>query len=143
MPRLDEPSARELLASVRVLRLATVAADGRPHLVPTAFAVAGDRIWTVVDHKPKSTPNLLRLRHIANEPRVSVLADHYEDDWERLWWVRADGDAEVLNDPASMSEPIRLLCERYEQYRERVPEGPVISIRVSRWTGWAYRAALA
>ena len=73
---------------------------------------------------------------------MSVLADHYEDDWERLWWVRADGDAEVLNDPASMSGPIGLLCERYEQYRDRVPEGPVISIRVSRWTGWAYRADL-
>jgi PPOX class probable F420-dependent enzyme len=139
MPGLDEHGARERLASARVLRLATVAADGRPHLVPTTFAVAGDRICMVVDHKPKSSNDLQRLRNLSGEPRVSLLADHYEDDWNRLWWVRADGDAEIIDDPGEMAEPIRLLCERYEQYRERRPDGPVIVVTVRRWTGWTYR----
>ena len=84
-------------------RLATIGTGGRPHLVPVTFALDGDRIYTVVDAKPKTTANLRRLRNIAADPRVTVLADHYEDDWDRLWWVRADGIAAILAGPAQSS----------------------------------------
>jgi PPOX class probable F420-dependent enzyme len=139
MPSLDEVTARERLASVPVLRLATVGADGAPHLVPCTFAVEGDRIFIAVDHKPKSGRRLRRLANIAAEPRVAVLADHYQDDWNRLWWVRADGDAKIIESPGAESRPIRLLRGRYEQYRELPPSGPVIVITVRAWTGWSYR----
>jgi len=66
-----------------------------------------------------------------------VLADHYEETWDLLWWVRADGRAAILDDPDEMARPIRLLVARYAQYRATPPDGPVISIRVERWTGWA------
>lgn len=98
----------------------------------------GDRILHAVDHKPKRTADLRRLRNIRENPRVSVLADHYDEDWERLWWVRADGEARVVEDDEERAEPVRLLCEKYPQYRERPPAGPVVEIRVTRWTGWAY-----
>ncbi|MET0817185.1 MAG: TIGR03668 family PPOX class F420-dependent oxidoreductase, partial [Solirubrobacteraceae bacterium] len=89
--------ARERLAGARVARLATAAADGRPHVVPCTFAVLGeDTIVSAVDHKPKRTTALRRLANIAANPRVAVLADHYEDDWDALWWARADGVARVL-----------------------------------------------
>lgn len=68
---------------------------------------------------------------------MAVLADHYEEDWNLLWWARADGRAEILTDPGAIAGPVRLLAQRYPQYREQPPEGPVISILVSRWTGWA------
>jgi PPOX class probable F420-dependent enzyme len=109
--------------------------------VPVTFAVSGDRIYTAVDHKPKSTVNLRRLDNIRDNPRVALLADRYEDDWDALWWVRADGLAQVVDDHEAMQEPLDLLAERYPQYRQRRPAGPVIAIEAVRWTGWAAAAA--
>jgi PPOX class probable F420-dependent enzyme len=136
---LPEDVARARLAVAPVVRLATVDEGGQPHLVVMTFCVAGDRIFSAVDAKPKSSRDLKRLRNIRAEPRVAVLADHYDADWTRLWWVRADGRAEVVDDPADMAAPIRLLRERYEPYRQHPPAGPVISIEVDRWVGWSAR----
>jgi PPOX class probable F420-dependent enzyme len=136
---LSEPEARERLALARVARLATVGADGRPHVVPFTFAAADDRIVHAVDHKPKRNTDLRRLRNIRRNPHVSILVDHYDDDeWTRLWWVRADGEARVIEDPEGRAEAVRLLREKYRQYREREPVGPVVEVRVTRWSGWAY-----
>jgi PPOX class probable F420-dependent enzyme len=119
-----------------VARLATAGSDGQPHLVPVTFAVDGDLIYSAVDHKPKTTANLRRLRNIRENPRVALLADHYSEDWEDLWWVRVDGRASVIDDEGSMSHPLDVLAERYEQYRQTRPAGPVIVIEAERWTGW-------
>lgn len=126
--------ARQRFAGVMVARLATVGPDGRPHLVPITFAVQEDRIYTAVDHKPKRTTNLRRLRNIAANPHVAVLADHYEADWQHLWWVRAEGVARVVEHHA---EGTRLLSLRYPQYRTDPPPGPVIVISAERWSGWS------
>lgn len=135
--RLPADMARQWLATAPVVRMASVDAAGWPHVVPMTFAVAGDRIYSAVDHKPKSTRSLQRLRNIQANPRVAVLADHYASDWERLWWVRADGRAEIIETDEAMARPIALLAERYAQYREHRPAGPVIMVTVERWTGWA------
>ena len=135
--RMIVDDARRRLGTARVAVLATVSASGRPHVVPVTFAVDGDVIYTAVDAKPKSTRDLRRLSNIRRDPRVSVLAEHYEDDWEALWWVRADGEAALIGDQAAMAEPIRLLADRYPQYRRDPPAGPVIAVRVTRWTGWS------
>jgi len=110
--------------------------DGSPHLVPVCFAVSGDAIYTAVDHKPKSTADLARLRHIAAEPRVALLADRYDDDWSRLWWVRVDGDAKVVDSAQERNEALAALAAAYRQYAERPPEGPVIAVRPRRFRGW-------
>jgi PPOX class probable F420-dependent enzyme len=145
--RLTEGDARVRLASVPVVHLATADAAGRPHVVVATFApdfgAEGDRLYTAVDAKPKSTRDLRRLRNIRANPDVAVLADHYEDDWTRLWWVRADATAEVVEDPDAMARPIALLRERYPQYRAAPPEGPVIVVAVERWSGWAYAGGKA
>jgi PPOX class probable F420-dependent enzyme len=135
--KLADDEARRRLAAARVARLATVAGPGPPHIVPVAFALHGDRIYTAVDAKPKTTRDLRRLRNIRAHPPVAVLADHYEEDWSRLWWVRADGRASILEAPGDMAVPVRLLAERYPQYRRRPPPGPVICILVDHWAGWA------
>lgn len=135
--RLSEDEARRRLAGSRVARLATAAATGQPHIVPVTFAADGDHLYIAIDHKPKTTANLRRLRNIAENPLVSVLADHYSDDWDQLWWARADGRAAILTDPAEMSGPVGLLTSRYPQYRESRPEGPVIAIDVHHWTAWS------
>jgi PPOX class probable F420-dependent enzyme len=134
---MDPEEARGLLASARVARLATCDAEGQPHLVPITFALDGDVILTAVDHKPKRTTNLRRLRNIAANPRVSVLADHYEEEWSRLWWVRADGTARVIQpEEQEHADAVSQLAPRYDEYRERPPRGPAITITVSRWSGW-------
>src|SRR5215472_5832016 len=107
--RLTEQEARRRFGSARVARLATVTPDGRPHIVPVTFAVDGEMIYTAVDAKPKSTTDLRRLDNMRAHPDVAVLADHYADDWTELWWVRADGRAEIVADPVAMSAPIALL----------------------------------
>lgn len=135
--RLREDDARARLGAERVLTLATIGDDGAPHLVPITFAVAGDLIYTAVDHKPKTTLNLRRLRNIRQNPRVTLLANHYRDDWQQLWWVRAEGLASMATGTAETQHPIDLLVSRYEQYNERRPEGPLITIHVERWSGWS------
>ena len=104
---------------------------------PGEVAVDGDRIYSAVDQKPKSGNYLKRLRNVGENPWVTMLADQYCDDWDTLWWVRADGRAVVLSDQRSMAEPLRLLAERYWQYREAPPTGPVLAVTVERWSGWA------
>ncbi|MEU1385039.1 MULTISPECIES: TIGR03668 family PPOX class F420-dependent oxidoreductase [unclassified Nonomuraea] len=133
---MDAGRARSLFEGARVARLATADAAGVPRVVPVTFAVLGDDVVTAVDHKPKSTHDLARLRDIRANPRVSLLADHYEDDWARLWWARADGTATVRE--GGHDAALRALADKYDQYRRRPPEGPVIVVAVSRWSGWAY-----
>ena len=115
-----------------VARLATVTADGAPHLVPVVFAVSDDTVYTAVDGKPKSTQHLKRLANIAADPRASLLVDHYADDWTTLWWIRADGRAEVTDDDTGRN----LLRTKYPQYQTVSLDGPVIAIEIERWSSW-------
>ncbi|MFC0548005.1 TIGR03668 family PPOX class F420-dependent oxidoreductase [Kutzneria chonburiensis] len=122
-------------AQARVARLATADREGRPHLVPVTFAVHEDVVVIAVDHKPKTTTNLRRLRNIAENEQVSLLVDHYDEDWRQLWWVRVDGIARILSGDGQI-EPIGWLRAKYEQYRDRPPQGPVIEIRVRKVVDW-------
>ena len=135
----DEARAR--LAGARVAYLATVAADGRPHVVPCSFALLDDAtIVSAVDHKPKRTTALRRLANIAANPQVALLADHYEEDWNALWWARADGTARVVSrptEPEFRAAAVRALSARYPPYRARPPAGALVVIAVHRWSGWS------
>jgi PPOX class probable F420-dependent enzyme len=136
--RLTSAEARQRLAAARVARLATVSAEGQPHLVPVTFAVDGDSVYIAIDHKPKTTTRLKRLANIAANPQVTLLADHYDDDWTQLWWSRADGHATVLSPGPDTAAPVARLAARYPQYQDTPPTGPVIAITVTTWTGWSY-----
>ncbi|MER6997215.1 TIGR03668 family PPOX class F420-dependent oxidoreductase [Streptomyces sp. NPDC000410] len=139
MPELTSAEARQRFTAARVARLATADPVARPHLVPVVFAVDGDTVLLAVDHKPKRTTRLRRLADIAANPSVCLLADHYEEDWDRLWWARADGEARVLPSPDRSPEAARriaLLTAKYRQYADRPPGGPVIEVSVLRWSGW-------
>lgn len=126
--------ARERFAGARVARLATAGADGQPHLVPVAFAVDDDTVYSVTDAKPKRTTALRRLANVRENPRVSMLVDHYEDHWDALWWARADGRARVL-EPAEPEarHAIALLVARYPQ---QTATGAVLAVDVEHWSGW-------
>jgi len=126
----------ERFAVAPVARLATVTPDGRPHVVPIVFALDGDVVYTAVDGKPKSSARLQRLANIEANPRVSILVDHYADDWSQLWWVRADGTAAVWSDGPECERGLELLRAKYPQYQEVPLDGPVIAVAVEKWSSW-------
>ncbi|MFE2376841.1 TIGR03668 family PPOX class F420-dependent oxidoreductase [Streptomyces sp. NPDC059398] len=140
MPRLSASEARERFAASRVARLATTDAAGRPHLVPVVFAVTGETLVMAVDHKPKRSSRLKRLANIRTSPGVCLLTDCYREDWDQLWWARADGQARVLppaGQSADAARHVALLMEKYpRQYAGRPPAGEVVEVGVTRWTGW-------
>ncbi|QDC26681.1 TIGR03668 family PPOX class F420-dependent oxidoreductase [Georgenia yuyongxinii] len=132
--------ARTRFAQARVARLASVTPGGAPHIVPVTFALVGDVVWTAVDDKPKSTRRLQRLVNIAAHPAVSVLVDHYADDWSTLWWVRADGVARVehVDGGPEVLTALAVLAAKYPKYAAP-PQGPLIRIAVTSWRTWRAR----
>jgi PPOX class probable F420-dependent enzyme len=120
-----------------VARLATVDPDGRPHMVPIVFALVGDTLYTAVDAKPKRSRVLRRIENARERPDVTVLVDHYEADWTRLWWVRVRGRARVLDGGGEAERALAVLTEKYEQYRQAPPGLPVLAVDVDEWRGWA------
>ena len=128
---------RRHFGGASVAHMATVGRDGRPHIVPICFALEGDSLHFVVDAKPKRTIYLKRLQNIAANPAVSIMADHYEDDWANLWWVRVDGAARLLTDGGEAGRALDLLINRYRQYQENRPGGPVVAVSIDRWSGWS------
>jgi PPOX class probable F420-dependent enzyme len=131
------PSLRGPVTAAPVARLATVDADGRPHLVPCCFALDGEVAYSVVDHKPKRTVALRRLDNIAANPAVCLLVDHYDDDWSTLWWVRFDGTGRVVTEGPEHERAIALLMDKYPQYRATPPSGAVVAIDVTAVRSWA------
>ena len=127
---------RARAGEARVARLATVTADGAPHIVPCCFTLTGDTIWSAVDQKPKSTLALRRLDNLRRHPRVSLLVDHYEEDWAELWWVRIDGDARVVVDDDERERALDRLAAKYVHYVEHRPQGAVIAITITAWRFW-------
>ena len=137
MPRLDHDEAWRRLAAARVAHLATVRADGRPHVVPIVFAVEDGVVYSIADPKPKDGLDLLRHRNIRANPAVSVLADAYDEAWDRLWWVRADGTATVVDAGPERETTILLLRAKYPQYETWTePFGEATVIRVESLTSW-------
>jgi PPOX class probable F420-dependent enzyme len=134
---MDTADIRQRFASAPVARLATVREDGAPHVVPVCFALDGNSIVSAVDGKPKRTQRLRRLDNVRAHPEVSFLVDRYDDDWTRLWWVRVDGIATVLEGGVAHVHAIDLLAAKYAQYRQLRPTGPVLVITALRWQGWS------
>jgi PPOX class probable F420-dependent enzyme len=128
---------RSRVAAERVARLATVDPDGRPHLVPVVFALVGDTLYTGVDAKPKRSRTLRRIENARERPDVTVLVDHYEEDWTRLWWARLRGRARVLDGGEEAERALEALTAKYEQYLQAPPGLPVLAVDVDEWRGWS------
>jgi PPOX class probable F420-dependent enzyme len=128
---------RLLVAAAAVGRLATVATNGRPHVVPICFSLVGDTVYSAVDDKPKSTTRLRRLQNLRDTGLASLLVDHYEADWSRLWWVRLDAVGRVLPEGTERERAVATLAGKYDQYAAQPPAGPVLALDVTGWQGWS------
>ena len=104
--------------------------------MPCCFILLGETVFSAVDGKPKSTLALRRLANIAAHPAVTLLVDHYDEDWSALWWVRVDGRARVLGHDVDLEVPLGALRDKYPQYREVPVPGPMIAVDVETWRWW-------
>jgi PPOX class probable F420-dependent enzyme len=130
---------RQFLASCRVAHLATADRHAVPHVVPICFVVRGDTLYFAIDEKPKHRPGamLKRLRNIAENPMVAVVADRYDEDWSRLGWVMLRGRAEILDRGTEHDEAQVILRSRYHQLEAmHIAERPVVAVRIERATSW-------
>lgn len=135
----DQEELLAFLADQPVARLATADAAGQPHVVPFCFALWQGALYTPIDEKPKRSDRpLKRLRNLAENPRVAVVADHYETDWTRLRWVMVQGQASILEGGPERAAALAALRAKYPQYRAMALETrPIIKIVPDRVFGWA------
>jgi PPOX class probable F420-dependent enzyme len=130
---------REFLATRRVAHLATADRGAIPHVVPVCFALADETLYITVDEKPKRVSGraLKRIRNIAENPAVAVIADRYDEDWTRLGWVILHGRAEILTEGTEHDAAQALLRSRYPQLGAmQIAQHPVIAVRIARTTSW-------
>jgi len=105
-------------------------------VVPIVFVLEGDTLYSAVDAKPKSSGRLRRIENARRRPDATVLVDHYEEEWRRLWWVRLRGRARVLDGGGEAERALDLLVDKYEQYRAQRPSFPVLAVDVVEWRSW-------
>ncbi|MEX2537514.1 MAG: TIGR03668 family PPOX class F420-dependent oxidoreductase [Actinomycetota bacterium] len=127
---------RKRVVAARVARLATTDPAGQPHLVPISFALAGDVVYSAVDSKPKRTRRLQRLANLEREPRATLLVDHYEEDWTRVWWCMLLGRGRVVSEGVEFERAVDALLDKYTQYEGNPPAGPAVVIEIHEWRGW-------
>ena len=137
---MDSDEAWDRVRAARVGRMATVRPSNRPHVIPFVFVLVehgDDRVaYWAVDHKPKRSADLQRIRNLQANPAVEFVVDGYVEDWDRLWWVRCSGIARVVDDHVERSDALRALDDRYPQYALDPPDGPVVAIDIETCEGW-------
>ena len=127
------------MTTAPVGRLATADTAGAPHVIPMCYAFDGQVIYSVLDQKPKraSLARLKRVRNIQANPQVALVVDHYEADWQRLWYILLTGQAELLLEGNERVEAIKLLRRKYPQYQDMsIDDNPVIKITPTRVVSW-------
>ncbi len=140
MVSLDD--VRTMLETARHGYLSTASAEGDPHLQPVVFQIVGDSVYIAIDEKPKTTLRLRRLTNIESNPRFALLVDHYDDDWNRLWWILLRGPADVLWPSVwragEANEVIAALRTKYSQYTSMgLEERPLLKLTPDRVTRWS------
>ncbi len=116
------PVIKEYIAAASVCRIATVRADGEPHVIPVCPVFDGDST-VYVDIGPKSVTGLA----LAHDDRVAVLFDEYFDDWSKLRKVLLKCRAERIT--GADQDTI------WEQIRTKFPQCASV--------GWKPRATMA
>lgn len=141
---LGEKEVHEFLVRARVARLATADSSGTPHVIPICFWFDDARFYFVIDEKPKRASGmaLRRMRNIAENSRVAVLIDHYEEQWAQLAYVLVHGQARVVDDQEEYILALRNLRDKYSQYRAMplsLEKNPMVRIEVERVHAWGGR----
>lgn len=136
-------SVAGFIAEGRVGRLGTADSSGQPLVLPICYAFDGESLFSAIDAKPKtqSGERLKRIRNIRDNAKVSVVIDHYDEDWTQLRYVIIQGQAQILTDGPDFSRGADLLLDKYPQYRAMGLDrgtGLMIKVKPARVTQWQY-----
>ena len=132
---------RNIIISHKIARMATVDGSGNPLVLPVCFAYDGRCIYSPIDKKPKrvSSDKLKRVRNVLGNPNVSLLIDKYVENWNNLYYVIIVGRADVLNGGEEYERSLKILSDKYDQYRKMGLENlgaPVIKITPEKIISW-------
>ncbi|HEX6768574.1 MAG TPA: TIGR03668 family PPOX class F420-dependent oxidoreductase [Candidatus Binatia bacterium] len=133
------PDASRLLSSARTAHLATADKSGQPHVIPICFVFDGKHFYSPIDEKPKraAPAKLKRLKNIRENPNVTLVIDHYDEDWRKLAYVLVIGKARILKSGEKHRRAVKLLRQKYRQYRAMaIHERPMIVITPKRLVSW-------
>jgi PPOX class probable F420-dependent enzyme len=141
--RVTWAEALNRVRGARVGRMATITPEGRPHVVPFVFVLIGEdpdlHAYWVVDDKQKRSRSLQRVENLKANAAVEFVVDGYDEDWDRLWWVRVSGTGRMVRARTERAKAIAALRAKYPQYATKPPPGPVIGIDIERISGWEAR----
>ena len=136
-------SQTRLLAEARVGHLATSDRQGQPHVIPVCFALHEGNLYSVLDQKPKRAPltRLRRVRNILANPTAALIVDHYQEDWQGLWYILVWGPASLLIEGDESEDEraaaVDVLQRKYRQYREMdIADNPVVKLTPERVAAW-------
>jgi PPOX class probable F420-dependent enzyme len=114
---MTEDEVVEFLAHGRVVTVATIGPNGRPHLVPLWYYPAGTTLSTWTFARAQKAVNLRR------EPHLTALVESGED-YAELRGVSMECDVELVEAPERVAEIGRTLLARYGG--EATPEGTAV-----------------
>jgi PPOX class probable F420-dependent enzyme len=127
--------ASDLLLGGRVARLGLLDDEDRPRVLPVTYALAGGRVYSAIDRKPKRAAEPARLRFLARRPEVALTIDRYDDDWNDLAWVQLLGRIEIVPVDAE-PKAMEALAAKYATYRAEPPPGPLLKLTAERTVCW-------
>ena len=131
----------EFIDHSRTATMATLSADGKPHLVAMWYAVIDGEIWFETKAKSQKAVNLRR------DPTITVMIEDGQT-YNTLRGVSIDGRAEIVDDPETNLRVGISVWERYtgpytEEMRPFVDQmmNNRISVRVvpGRMRSWDHR----
>jgi hypothetical protein len=69
-----------------------------------------------------------------------MVVDHYEEDWSELKYVMVRGSVEIVHEGEAHKRAVRLLREKYKQYRQmKLEDRPLIKIKPINVIAWSAR----
>lgn len=127
------PGQMEFVDTLPVARLATVDAEGGPHVVPICPVLDLDRIVFT------SQANTAKVDNMDGDPRVAICWDEYLDDWDALRQVIVFGRAMRVDPGFEFDRDRALLIEKFPQFLTQSPieEGDLIfEVKIDRVSSW-------
>lgn len=103
---MSDTEIADFVTKSRTGTLATVGADGQPHLVAMWYGVVGGEIWLETKIKSQKAVNLRR------DPRFTFMIED-GDTYDTLRGVSFEGTAEITDDPDTVFRVGVSVWERY------------------------------
>jgi PPOX class probable F420-dependent enzyme len=137
----------ELITTARVGHLATAALNLQPYLTPVVFIAQQNSILIPLDNKPKTIDvnRLRRVKNIEENPKVSFLVDHYDEDWTHLWFVMIIGNAKLIQlnrkterKTKEMTKIRNMFLKKYSQYAKIGIGKTYIKLMIEKTIYWKY-----